>query len=646
MSPFTQYKQWMIERYGEPLFRIPVEIASSCPHGRCAFCSENGSRAQQTQQQESPFEQVKAAIKFSKRRYKAKKFMLYIQAFTADLTDPAQQATIIDLLDRFDFDAISIGTRPDCLADAALNFLQNLTTPHEVWLELGVQTANDKTLKMINRGHDWECSKQAILALAERGIHVAPHVILGLPNENPDDWSRTAEELAKLPISGIKIHNLHIMKGTALADNPPPTLNHWEYAEGLMDFLRRIPADIPVMRISTDTPDDQLIAPHWNLEKGQFLDYVIQQMTCRQVRQGDLTETGNLKFETGMEPVITDDGSITYFSKDWKEHYHTKAGARLEADKKFVEPSGLASKLQTSNLKLLDVCFGLGNNSLAALCAQSRTGILPVCPRTAAEPPQTGKMPVLHSLDITALEMDKRIVRAAAENFRTLETDPVDWQETLSELLHSGQSSIDTQSEAGACDSNETKCSGNHQLAIQWGDARYLIQQISDNSMDVVFHDPFSSQHCPELWTVEFFKQLHRVMKPDGVLLTYSSAAPVRGAMREAGFFIAETEPGHQMGNGTIASKQESVILSLVGQGCHFLRALPRNNEASLPLVESLYSESLCSSGGSGDTRSRIREACPTINKRKSIPYRDEHLCATSKAILRQRQEAVENNIQ
>ena len=558
----------MIERYGEPLFRIPVKIASSCPHGRCAFCSENGSRAQQTQKQESPIEQVEVAIKFSKRRYKAKKFMLYIQAFTADLTDPEQQATIFQCLEKFDFEAISIGTRPDCLPEEALNFIQNLTTPSKVWLELGVQTANDETLKAINRGHDWECSKQAILALAERGIHVAPHVILGLPGESSKDWENTANELAKLPISGIKIHNLHIMKGTALAENPPPTLSHWEYAEGLMDFLRRIPSDIPVMRISTDTPEDQLIAPHWHLEKGQFLDYVIQQMTCRQISQGDLTnigELGNSKFGTPNQPipefpiVRTEDGSITFFSPHWKEHYHTKAGARLEADKKFVIPSQLDLKLKTSNLKLLDVCFGLGNNSLAALCAADGAK---------------------HDLEITALEMDKRVIRAASKSFQTLEKDPVDWNQTLSQLLN-----------------GEVVFPNLGKIDLRFGDARYLIQHLQNNVFDVVFHDPFSSQHCPELWTVEFFKHLHRVMKPDGVLLTYSPAAPVRGAMREAGFFVAETEPGHQMGNGTIASPS----------------ALPEK----FPNIG-------------------------TLEERRAIPYRDEHLCATSKAILRQRQEAVE----
>ena len=516
MAPFVQYKLWMIDRYGDALFRVPVQLATSCPHGRCAFCSENGSRAQQTQRQESPLDQIEAAIKFSKRRYKAQKLMLYIQAFTADLTDSAQQKLIFQCLETCRFEAISIGTRPDCLPETALRFLETLKEKVEVWVELGVQTANDETLKRINRGHDWASSKKAILDLADRGVHVAPHVIIGLPGETSKNWNHTAEELAQLPISGIKIHNLHIVKGTELAKNKPPVLNHWEYAEALIEFLRRIPADIPVMRISTDTPDEELIAPHWHLEKGQFRDYVVQQMTMREIRQGNLCGSGIPAADQRLEASST--LPVTFFSPDWKEHYHTKSGARLEAEKKFVEPAKLAANLQTGNVKLLDVCFGLGNNTLAAFCAATSTK---------------------HRLDITALEMDKRIVRATSEFFKPLETDPVDWKKVLAELY--SHSSFITQ---------------NSSLSIHWGDARWLTQSLEDESFDIVFHDPFSSQHCPELWTVEFFQQLYRVMKPGGVLLTYSSALPVRGAMLEAGFVIGETHTGHQMGNGTIAAKR------------------------------------------------------------------------------------------
>ncbi len=572
-APFTQYKPWMIERYGDPLFRIPIEIASSCPHGRCAFCSETGSRSQQTKRKKTPIEQIDEAIKFSMRRYHAKRFMLYIQAFTTDLTDIEQQKLVSHCLKTFSFQAISIGIRPDGLSKMAIHFLEKLKERTEVWVELGVQTVNDETLKKINRGHDWACAKTAILELVARGIHVAPHVILGLPDETKKDWNRTAKIVGNLGISGIKIHNLHIIKGTKLAENPPPTLSHWDYAEGLIDFLRQIPANIPVMRLSTDTPVAELLAPHWHLEKGQFLDYVIQQMCLREIQQGDFSRPIKTSIQKNPRPIKTDDGSITFYSENWREHCHTKRGARLEAEKKFIEPSHLAIKLKTSDIKILDVCFGLGNNTLAALCAQHKTDSQPV---------QTNKIPVPHlgRLDITALEIDKRIVRAASEFFRPLKTDPVNWKNVLSEL-HKHSSFRTHQASISLC----------------FGDARWLIQRLNDETFDLIFHDPFSSQHCPELWTVEFFRQLYRVTKPDGILLTYSSALPVRGALREAEFKIAETKHGHQMGVGTIATK--------------------RSENLKFPILGAL-------------------------NKRRSIPYRDKHLCATSKTILRQRQETVE----
>ncbi len=185
-----------------------------------------------------------------------------------------------------------------------------------------------------------------------------------------------------------------------------------------------------------------------------------------------------------------------------------------------------------------------------------------------------------HRLAITALEMDQRVVRAAAEHFHPLESDPAEWKKTLRELLNSNQSAL-----------------GNHSLAIRWGDARWLIQNLESGAFDLIFHDPFSSQHCPELWTVEFFQQLYRVLKPDGVLLTYASALPVRGAMRAAGFTVGATHPGQPMGDGTIAAK--------------------RAEDIECPVPEA-------------------------PDKRRNIPYRDPHLCATAKTILRNRQEAVE----
>ena len=184
-------------------------------------------------------------------------------------------------------------------------FLIELNRHIEVWVELGVQTVHDRTLDRINRGHDWASSERAIRKLHDLGIKVAVHVILGLPGESEKDFHKTADTLAALPIDAVKIHNLHIEKGTTLALehalSPVRTFMEHDFAEHLMDFIRRMPSDIPIMRLTTDTLDEELIAPKWHMAKGQFKDYVIQQMVCREWCQGDLNLRKKHETCSGMQ---------------------------------------------------------------------------------------------------------------------------------------------------------------------------------------------------------------------------------------------------------------------------------------------------------------------------------------------------------
>jgi len=573
MGPFYSHKQYMIDRYGQSLFRVPVQIAGSCPHGRCAFCAEHGARAQQTQQADTLLEQMEAAVRFARVRYGAKQFMLYVQAFTTDLTAPEQQSLILQCLDRAKVEVVSIGTRPDCLPEAALDFLDHLAEQVEVWVEPGIQSTCDATLQRIQRGHDWSCGRDAILRLAGRGVRVAPHVILGLPGETQTEWNRTAEELAALPLAGIKIHNLHVIRGTALAEafarRPFPVLNHWEYGEALMAFLRRMPPDIPVLRLCTDTPDEELIAPHWPVTKGQFADYLIRQMMSREVRQGDLFPAGAPRSETirqaAYDPVPTGDGSITFYNPVFKEHYHAPVGARTEAEWKFVRPAKLAERLQQGPVRVLDVCFGLGNNSFAAWCAAAG-------------------LKNEQALEIIALEADRRVVRAAAIFFRVEPEDPVNWREVLRALLERGH--FQTPSAV---------------LDIRWGDARWTVQALESQAYDVVFLDAFSTQRNSELWTVDFFRQLRRVLRQDGVLLTYCAALPVRAGLMEAGFAVGVTEPIGRQRGGTIAALD------------------PARIDQPLP----------------------PEELAAMAEGTRGMPYRDAELCASNSEILRNRQEVV-----
>jgi len=574
-KPYLQYKDYMVERHGEALYRVPIDFNLGCPNreadgsGGCTFCNVRGSKAVQTLGKGTVEEQMAEAIRFARERYGAKKFMAYIQAYSATF-GASQQPMYLDLLDAFDFTAVSIGTRPDCLTPQAYDFLVELNKHIEVWVELGVQTVHDRTLERINRGHDWASGEQAIQKLHELGIKVAVHAILGLPGETGADFQQTADRFAALPVDAVKIHNLHIERGTTLALEhaltPLPVLMEHEFAEHLMDFIRRLPPHVPIMRLTTDTLDDELIAPKWHMAKGQFKDYVIRQMTCREWRQGDLlADATELEAPSTLKLVETEDGSVTFWNEDYKEHYHTPAGARLEATEKYLAPSQIAERLAQGDVNLLDVCFGLGYNSLVAM-------------NIAAKGPRENQ------LNVTALEMDRRVVGAAAKNIQTSNTDSFDWREALLEL-HSNHS----------CRVPHAAC------LMQWGDARYTITQLAPTAYDLVFLDAFSTQRNSELWTVDFFRQLKAVMKPDAVLLTYCAAIPVRAGLMEAGFHVGETVPVGRQRGGTVAAMRAVDI------------------EIPLPAHEIKM----------------IRETT------RGLPYRDPYGVWTNKEILRDRQERI-----
>jgi uncharacterized protein len=297
-TPYYTYRQFSRDRYGAQLQRIPVDLGFGCPNrepdgsGGCTFCSEDGGRARQTLQAGTWAEQVDMAITYARKRYGAEHFMGYCQAYSGTFASAEEQRRCYrQILAHTHFDAFAIGTRPDCLNEDTVAVLKEINTQTDLWIELGVQTVHDKTLDRINRGHDWACSKSAIERLHAAGISCAVHVIVGLPGETEEDYHETARALGRLPIAGIKFHNLHVLRGTQLASDylakPFPMLDEHDYAEAVIEGIRLMPADIPIMRIQTDTPAEALIAPRWQMKKGQFIDYVERQMVKRGVRQGD-----------------------------------------------------------------------------------------------------------------------------------------------------------------------------------------------------------------------------------------------------------------------------------------------------------------------------------------------------------------------
>ena len=235
------------------------------------------------------------AIAFARERYGAARFMGYCQAYSGTYGALSRQTAFYrEVLEYAPFEAFAIGTRPDCLPPETIELFRELARKTDLWVELGVQTASNETLRRINRGHTWECSRDAILRLNDAGIPCAVHLIFGLPGETEEDYCYSVSAVAELPISGIKFHNLHIVRGTRLAEmflrSPFELLDEHDYAEAVIDGIRRLSPEVAVMRLQTDTLAENLLAPHWLMKKGQFADYVKRQMKKRGLRQGDLRE--------------------------------------------------------------------------------------------------------------------------------------------------------------------------------------------------------------------------------------------------------------------------------------------------------------------------------------------------------------------
>jgi len=522
-EPFYSYRSFLNDYYGSNIYRISISLEFGCPNrdesggGGCAFCNDQGSAAVYIKSDAELEEQVKASIVYTHKRYGENVgLMAYFQAYTSTYAPIEEIRRTFELvLSLADFKAITISTRPDCLPEPVLDYLKELSSRYDLWVELGMQTSKDSSLELINRGHDFETSKKAVLLLDELGIKVAAHTIIGLPGENRHDFKQTALAFSKLPLSGIKIHNLHIIKGTLFdswlseGSHGVYAMDEHEYAEELIEFIRYLPPKLPLMRICSDTPNQSLVAPRWWMKKGQFINYVHHQMKSRGVCQGDLLEKSDLETSTSYKPVETADGSMTLYSSFFNENYHSAVGAISEAVEKFIKPTSLVERLKVGPVKLLDVGFGLGCNALSAFDLASESGI-----------------------QIVSFEFDRAVVERAKAIYPK-------WAPIYTALLKEG---------------SYTK--GNCSIRIMWGDARKSLAHLverEESSFDVIFHDAFSTTKNTELWTLHFFRQERRLLSLGGVIVTYSNALPVRAALLRCDLWVTETKPYGRSKGGTIA---------------------------------------------------------------------------------------------
>jgi radical SAM protein (TIGR01212 family) len=291
--------------YGCRVQKITIDAGLTCPNrdgsistGGCIYCNARGSGTGAFDKGLSVTDQLLQGKSFLSRRYKAKKFIAYFQSFSNTYAPPEILKSLYDeALAVEDIVGLAIGTRPDCVDEPVLDLLQAYTPNYLIWIEYGLQSASDKTLEFINRGHDVQCFKDAIKRTSNRGIRICVHVILGLPRESRDDMLNTAQALADLGIDGIKLHLLYVVKGTPLEvhyrQGKYRCLEQREYVDLVCDFIERLPSDMIIQRLTGDPHPQELVAPQWALEKAETLAKIRNTLEKRDSRQGCKKRTTN-----------------------------------------------------------------------------------------------------------------------------------------------------------------------------------------------------------------------------------------------------------------------------------------------------------------------------------------------------------------
>lgn len=297
---YTDLNTYFRNIFGCRVQKITIDAGFSCPNrdgkiatNGCIYCNARGSGTGAHARGLSVTDQIIQGKQALSKRYKAQKFIAYFQAFSNtyapldQLESLYKEALAID-----DVVGLSIGTRPDCINEPLLALLEDFGKQHLIWMEYGLQTAHDKTLRLINRGHDFQAFAAAVDATKKRGIKICAHVILGLPNETREQMLATAKTLGDLAIDGVKIHLLYVVKGTKLADlygqGRYTCLQQKEYVELVCDFLERLPPNMVIQRLTGDPHPEELVAPMWSLKKAETLALINQTLEQRDSWQGKL----------------------------------------------------------------------------------------------------------------------------------------------------------------------------------------------------------------------------------------------------------------------------------------------------------------------------------------------------------------------
>lgn len=283
MMYYNDFGTWIRKQF--PDFRvqkISIDAGFSCPNrdgkissGGCTYCDNRTFNPSYCDRKKSISEQLEEGKAFFARKYPDMKYLAYFQAYTNTYAKVEQLREMYEEALRVeDVVGIVIGTRPDCMSDELLDYLEELNKRTFLLVEYGIESANDDTLRRINRGHDFACSPDAVERTHARGILTGGHIIIGLPGEDAEESLRQAPIISSLPLDILKIHQMQIIKGTRLAqeyaEHPFHVYSVEEYIDVIVRFIRLLRPDLVLERFVSQSPKELLVAPKWGLKNYEF----------------------------------------------------------------------------------------------------------------------------------------------------------------------------------------------------------------------------------------------------------------------------------------------------------------------------------------------------------------------------------------
>jgi len=293
--PFGDYLKNL---FGEKVYKVTLDAGFSCPNRDgslsregCIFCDDSGSFSRLYSNAMPVKEQLVTGMEKIRKKYHANKFLAYFQAYTNTYKPVGELKKIYDDVFIENVVGMSIGTRPDCVDEEKLDLIASYNVDNRfIQIEYGIQSVHDKTLKLINRGHDFKCFQRACHLSKERNLKVCAHVILGLPNETHEDMMQTAKTLAKMEIDGIKIHMLAVMEGTKIhkmyENGEINLMSEEDYISTVCDFLEYLSPKTVIQRLAGNGKREFRVHPKWLGKKLELVGKIEKEFERRGTRQG------------------------------------------------------------------------------------------------------------------------------------------------------------------------------------------------------------------------------------------------------------------------------------------------------------------------------------------------------------------------